>query len=265
MKKQKKKSPIKKKALRIPGQSLDEQLDDILYDKILMYLIASIFFIAMAGIEWWKFYRDAPPSPVIVTFFAVGIVIYSAVRIFLLKDTIKSLKQGRHGERVVGQLLESMREGGCKVFHDLKDWGSKDSNFNVDHVLVCDRGVFVVDTKTHSKPMKGEAIIEFTGEKLFIDSKENIKILPQANAQKRWMERLINRESGLKIPVKPIVAFPGWFIKGAGNNKASKYDLWVLEPKALPAFISNLPVSISAEDKTRIANCLSNYVRREQK
>ncbi len=266
MKKSQKKSPIKKKSLRHPGQSLSEQIEDILYDKVLVYLMVSIFAIVTAGMEWSRWYFDSPPSPILITIVAVGISLYSAVRIyFLMTGRLKNLKQGRDGERAVGQLLESMREGGCKVFHDLQDWGAKNDDFNLDHVLVCERGIFVIETKTYSKPAKGPALIKFTGDHLFINSYENLKIIPQTSAQKQWLERLIYKETGSRFSVKPIVVFPGWFIEGDGNKKSSGQDLWLLEPKALPAFISNLPKTLENQDKVRVANALSNYIRREQK
>ena len=265
MKKNIKKSPLKKKNLRYPGQSLDDQIFDVLYDKVLVYIMISILLLVMAGIEWSRWYWNTPPSPVLVTILAIGITIYSAIRIYLLKDKIKNLKQGRDGERAVGQLLESMREGGCKVLHDLQDWGSKNDDFNIDHILICESGIFVIETKTYSKPVGKSPKIIFTGESLNINNYENLKIIPQANAQKQWLEKLIYKETGTKFPVKPIVVFPGWFIEGEGNKKSSAHDLWVLEPKALPSFLSKLPKTISKEDKTRITNCLSNYVRREQK
>lgn len=265
MKKNQKKSPIKKKPLRFAGQSLSEELEDILYDKVLVYIILSIVSLVAAGMEWWRWYFDTPPSPVGITVFAVGITVYSIVRIYLMKDGIRSLKQGRDGECVVGQTLESMRERGCKVFHDIQDWGAKNDDFNLDHVLVCERGIFVIETKTYSKLVKGQSLIKFTGDRLFIDSYENLKIIPQTSAQKQWLERLIYKETGARFSVKPIVVFPGWFIEGDGNKKSSGQDLWVLEPKALPAFISNLPKTLENQDKIRVANALSNYVRREQK
>lgn len=229
------------------------------------YTLVSIFLIIMAGMEWWRWYKETPPSPVFLSILAIGITIYSAVHIFLLFKTIKNLKLGRDGERVVGQLLESMREGGCKVLHDLQDWGSKNNDFNIDHIVICERGIFAIETKTYSKTVKQNSKINFTGEKIIIGSYENERLIPQANAQKIWLEKLIYKETGAQFPVKPIVVFPGWFVEGEGNKKAKQYDLWVLEPKALPKFISNQPVSISNEDKIRITNCLSNYVRREQK
>ena len=47
----------------------------------------------------------------------------------------------------MGQLLENLRADGARVFHDLVGEG-----LNIDHVVVSPHGIFVLETKTWSKP-----------------------------------------------------------------------------------------------------------------
>ncbi|GJM24502.1 MAG: hypothetical protein DHS20C16_09170 [Phycisphaerae bacterium] len=55
--------------------------------------------------------------------------------------------------------MEQTREKGYRVYHDIQCDG-----FNIDHVLIGPGGVFVIETKTASKPTKGNATIKYDGE-----------------------------------------------------------------------------------------------------
>ncbi len=81
-------------------------------------------------------------------------------------------------------------------------------------------------------------------------------MLIQAKAQKKWLEKTIVELVGIKLKVIPVVVFPGWFIKDS-RDKERGNNVWVLEPKALPAFIDKQPNIISEEQVRIIANHLS--------
>jgi hypothetical protein len=71
----KKRSPLKNKPLRYAGKSIDEQIDKLFTDNLEPYLLISIFSIAMAGYEWMRFYINNPPSPKMMTFIAVLVIL----------------------------------------------------------------------------------------------------------------------------------------------------------------------------------------------
>jgi hypothetical protein len=56
-----------------------------------------------------------------------------------------------------------------------------------------------------------------------------------------------------------VVVFPSWYVEQRG----SRGDVWVLEPKALPAFIENAPAMIAPSDVALASDHLSRYVRSE--
>jgi hypothetical protein len=129
----------------------------------------------------------------------------------------------------------------------------------LDHVIISEHWIFSVKTKTYSTPAKGECKIIYSEDGISINgNKPDKKIIIQVSAQKRWFEKHIANITVLKLPVKPIVAFPGWYIENHQHNKAK---VWVLEPKALPTFIENSPTLISKENVRLISNHLSRYIR----
>lgn len=59
--------------------------------------------------------------------------------------------------------------------------------------------------------------------------------------------------------LKKVVLFPGCLIEPTAESKQS--DVWVLNPKALPAFIANSQKRLSGEDVRLVAFHLSRFVR----
>src|ERR1044071_1750103 len=159
-----KRSPLKDRPLRNPGQSLDEQIQDFIYDHMLWPVLSALFFVLVAGLEWFRYLRTIPPSPGLYTVGAAAIVGFAAYRVFKGLPRLHALRQGRDGEKAVGQFLEALRERGYRVFHDVVG-----SGFNVDHILIGPAGAFTVETKTYSKP-NGNAQIVFDGDAIRIGS-----------------------------------------------------------------------------------------------
>ena len=208
-----------------------------------------------AFINWFYYVTHTAFNPWSMTFIAIVVVLYCFYRIKKTLKKIVKLKQGRDGERAVGQYLESLREQGVKVFHDLPS-----KNFNLDHVLVASSGVYVIETKTYSKPDKGETRIIYTGDTLvhhngFKDNKPLIQVKAGAN----WLKQVIKESTGRNIDVKKVLLFPGWFVEPTAESKQS--DVWVLNPKALPSFIANSQKRLSGEDVSLVAYHLSRFVR----
>jgi hypothetical protein len=248
-------SPLKVAPLRNPGQSLDEELQELYNEKVLPYFLFPGLFISYAVGEWWRWYLPSPPIPRFVTVIALLSVIYSVYQIRKIRPKIHALKQGRDGEKIVGQSLEELRTGGAIVLHDILADG-----FNVDHVVIAPQGIFVIETKTYSKPNGRDARVLFDGAKLSwggrVPDRDPVK---QARANTAWVHQLLKDMTDKSYPARAVVLFPGWFVETVG---AHAHDhIWVLNPKALPAFIAQEKPTLSVED-IKSATChLSRYIR----
>jgi Nuclease-related domain len=248
-------SPLKVPPLRNPGQSLDEELQQLYVDKLLPYFLYPPLFIAYALGEWWRWYRPSLPHPWFMTMLALVSVTYSVYQVRKLLPKIHAVKLGRDGEKVVGQALEDLRTGGAIVLHDITADG-----FNVDHVVISNQGIFVIETKTNSKPNGKDAKVVFDGEKITVGgwtpSRDPIK---QVQANAAWVRDLLKESTGKSFPVKPVVLFPGWFIETVGPHAHDR--VWVLNPKGLPAFMAKEKSVLTLED-VKMATChLSRYIR----
>ena len=140
-----KRSPIKAQPLRLPGESVDEEIGKALGDSLYPHLFTIVIVWLMFGLETWRLLSQLPPSPGGYLIAALAVTVVCAWRIARTRQRIQRLRLARSGERAVGQHLERLRESGIHIFHDVPGDG-----FNIDHVLVGEQGIFAVETKTFS-------------------------------------------------------------------------------------------------------------------
>jgi len=249
------KSPLKARPLRMPGQSIDEQITSIREGEALVFVLIPLVLILLTLWSWLAWLGVLQPTnPLLLTLVTVIITVYSGKRLYNARKRLRLLNQGRDGELAVGQMLSRLERLGCRVYHDIMG-----EDFNIDHVIVSTYGVFSVETKTYSKPAKGECRIIVDEQGLKINGyAAGTKTLKQVAAQKSWLERLISSHAGISASVQPVIAYPGWYIE---DRRKDRSKIWVLEPKALRAFIEKSPRVLSDSDVRIISNGFSRYIR----
>lgn len=172
------------------------------------------------------------------------------------QERIKSLRQANDGERSVAEYLDILREqDGMRVLHDIEGEG-----FNLDHVVIAQQGIYVIETKTISKPEESYSRIDYDGTSVRIDGFTPTKNpVDQAQAEARWLRQLLKDSLRREYPIRPVVVFPGWYIESSPESKRSK--VWVLNPKSLQGFIRQEPMALSTKDMAEVGTFLKRYVR----
>jgi hypothetical protein len=245
-------SPLKNRPLRNPGQSLDEQIHDLISDYACRRVFA-LFLVLLAALEWIEYVEAIPPKPVLYSVPAVVALGYAVFRFFPVRREVRALRLGRDGEKDVGQKLEVLRKT-YEILHDIIGNG-----FNLDHVLIGPAGIFTVETKTHSKPVKGNPSILFDGDKIIVARLEPERNpVVQAKAQASWLRELLAESTGRKFEVRPVIVYPGWFVE---NRSADRNRIWVLNPKGLSTFLDHEPMRLKPEDIRMASYHLDRFVR----
>lgn len=249
-----KRSPLRRRLLHLPGQSLDEEILRLRSEEIATYIAYGFIFFTLALAEWYRWITSVPTYPKSMTGVAVVVIAYSAYRITRIRKKIKNLKLGRDGEREVAEILDELRAKGYAVLHDI---GAE--NFNVDHVVVSPHGIYAIETKTREKPPDGK--ISFSGEDI-IAGGFNIgsSAIRQVIAGAKWLQDLLAESTGRKFPVKPVLVFPGWFVQQPMPRELQG-RVWVLNPKMLQSFIANEPKVLAEPDMHLAAFHLASYVK----
>jgi hypothetical protein len=246
--------PEKLRFRRGPGESLrrrSEKLGDRFVNTVIIGSIASIsLFQIPIGILLIR--PEANPLILLgssVALFLAGLTVSVRRSVKLLQENA-CLTLGRIGELVVAEALEKTLVAGCRVFHDVPtfgEWGEA----NIDHVVVGPHGVAVVETKMRSKPSDKapwENRVTYDGEKLAWPRFPNdTATLWQVRKNAEWLEGYLLDKCGLAIPVRQVVAIPGWkvdekvlgqprVVKGEGAGDAV---LQALGTKMEPRFTSD--------------------------
>jgi len=222
------------------------------------WIMATTFIFVLTMMEWYRWYAPRDPSPYLYTSIFIVMSILTTYRVIQTRKMLKKLRQGRDGEIAVGQFLERCRAQGAQVFHDIPGEG-----FNLDHVVIDKSGIYIIETKTISKPEKGKAELIFDGESISFNGTYSTQApIIQVKAGKSWLCNLLTETTGRKLPkqlFRSVVVYPGWFVAPTASAKNS--DVWVLNPKALPSFIGNSTQQLSNEDLNLYSYHLSKYVR----
>lgn len=249
-----KRSPLKGRPLRQAGQSVQEEINAIVDDQLLLYVIVGTVVVILAALEWYQYLYAPEPHPWGYTFMAGIVLMYCVSRFRRALPRLKHLKQGRDGEKAVGEYLERLRQNGCVVFHDIVAEG-----FNIDHVVLSERGVFVIETKTLSKP-KGEAFVWVEGQAVRVDGLGDCSAMAvQAMANARWIRNMLREAVGKDLRTHPVLLFPGWYVQ---NEKGAGF--WALSPKRLPGYLKNEAIHLSDQDVRMAAFSLSRNIRGSQ-
>jgi hypothetical protein len=81
--------------------------------------------------------------------------------------------------------------------------------------------------------------------------------IAQARACADELKRVLKDSTGKTFDVRPVVVFPGWYIE----DKRQSRSTWVLEPKALAAWIKLERPAVAAADVHLASYHLSRYIR----
>jgi len=155
-------SKLKSQTLRNPGQSLDEEMDRaVSVDFMGYYLVAATLWV-IAGLEWLARFLNYPRSPAAYAIAALIATVLCVVMFVRTKQRVQNLKRGRDGEREVAEMLDELKRHDTCVLHDIPE-----EKGNIDHLVICRRGIFVIETKNWSKPDKVWEM-QFDGERIHI-------------------------------------------------------------------------------------------------
>jgi hypothetical protein len=220
-------SPIAISLLRSPGDSLRVQLDeariDMAFDLIALStipLICLALFLAQGHVRGLQ---ASVHSALLYFGTALAVVLFVVRKLWKEGTRVDRLKAGFDAELAVGQELDQLMRQGAAVFHDLPA-----ENFNIDHVVISSEGVFAVETKGFTKPKRGkgkaDSTVEFDGGSLKFPLWTTQGPLQQADRQAVWLSKWLSSAVGSVVPVKPILALPGWFVKRTGSGEVHVYS-----------------------------------------
>ncbi len=247
-----KKDPIKQRPLSQPGDSAYDRLQSVLVEKVLLWVFSVAVFGVAALVQWSTWWTQTLAPPYAMTVIAVGVGVVAAFRIRTALREVRNLRLGIRGEMSVGQQLEGLRASGYKVYHDIQEDG-----YNIDHVVVGPGGVFVIETKTASKP-PGQVAIDYDGERLLIAGKAPDRDpLKQARACRDRVAEIVVPVFGRRPKIRPVVLYPGWWV----NKQPKDAEVWVLNTDAFEKWVANEPMVLRPQEIEVLGMALEAHIR----
>jgi hypothetical protein len=251
-------SPLRSRPLRTAGESLTYRRTVSWLKHVQAPALMAGFLIVIAVLEWYRWATGIPPAPMLYTGAALAATVFAAFRIWAAHLRLQNMVQGEEGEKETASILDKLRLHAANIFHDVPGQG-----FNVDHVVIHKTGIYAVETKTPSKP-NGKTQIFYDGSRLYMaedpkQSTSGVDGIDQAKANAKWLSKLLQETTGKRFPVRPVLAFPGWWVNrsGAGLNG----DLLVINPKQMEYELSRSPERLRSEDVHLCAYHLDRHIR----
>ena len=215
-KKRLKRTPLKSKLLRAPGESLRQDIETI-NEKfeyrwlrwVALFSIPILILSVLGQLQSGKVHYWQIGLISLLVLLICGLFIRSIYKNLV---HVSQLRLGLDAELAVGQELNHLMRLGCHVYHDFPA-----EEFNIDHVVVGPGGVFAVETKGRSKPNKGRGTLDakviYDGDALRFPDWHETQPLQQAKRQAVWLSKWLSRATGEQMIARPVLALPGWFVE----------------------------------------------------
>ena len=265
------KKPQSEKILRPPGHSLSEQIakleakeNDAMLLSFGCGMVGSL--LTTVGLLLLTLYVLTDKPHLVSSILnicsglaAIGGSIYFARKWTQGRKEMADRQLGLRGEQAVAEFLAEAGELGFRSYHDLEG----EADWNIDHVGVGTRGVFLIETKARTKfPSKNpgqhpdhEAWVD--GPLIRFPTFDDSKTTNQAQGNARWLSNYLRGKTGESIFVMPLVVIPGWFVK----LKSKDCPVMVLSAKQLPAFLKNQNQGLDPKLVTQIRTALAERCR----
>jgi hypothetical protein len=248
-------APFKELQRRPAGETIRiklEALDDKINDETLGLILFPLLLILGLPVLHPKDFI----TPVLFFVISAGSSAFFGVRLFKLLRSRTNYRLGFEGERFVGEELSRLIVLGFEIYHDVPFDG-----FNIDHVLVGPRGVFVVETKTRRKPVNESGNIkfqvQFDGKFLQWPWGADSYGIEQAKNNVKTLATWLNSAAGENVWATPILTLPGWLVE----RKVPSDAIHVLNPKEIYQVCSTYPEKLTEPQIRRICHQLDQKCR----
>lgn len=234
--------------LRLKLEALDERINDATLWLVVVPSAMGIGLLVQHSQGWITSMLFFVVSAGACTFFGAKLIKLLRLR--------ANYRLGYEGERFVGEELSRLIALGFEIYHDVPFDG-----FNIDHVLVGSRGVFIVETKTRRKPMNDSGDkqyrVQFDGKALQWPWGADSYGVEQAKNNAKTLATWLSSAPGENVSTAPVLTLPGWLVE----RKVASDTIRVLNPKEIYQVCASHPEKLTEAQIRRICHQLDQKCR----
>ena len=245
---------------RFPGQSLMARMDEL--NEALTIQAASLLAVPLAIYASYVTYLHIDDHPfdrtqtLIVGAIAVVFMGCAFFKMFRLLGERRGIRTGCEGQMTVGQALNRLMLSGYRVYHDVPA-----ADFNINHVVVGEKGVFAIETKTGTQHITAsrqpDATVAYDGRALHFPGGTDIEMIAQAKRQSKALAHWLGQAIGEELNVRAVLALPGWLVK-----RTAAKGMPVVNPKQFDSLFEHIPSrNLTPEVVARIVHHLDRKCR----
>lgn len=242
--------PTYKVSKRLPAQSGSERLSEVQFDGMSELAIFMMLIGIIIGM-WYAFLIGSFWAIVLMTIICLVGCARCLKKTWRIIREVRQRRQGIDGERNVADCLARLDSTKYHVFHDIIG-NASGSDFNIDHVVVSEKGVFCLETKTTSVPDGTK--VYFNGRGIRIGDKPPIDFpLTQVDRNAKWLGGKLDSMTGRQFKIRKAVLYPARFVEMTNDFKG---DIWVLNPSAFVTLLEKERSVMPIEEVNLIADRL---------
>lgn len=192
---------------------------------------------------------------VIYVIVAVIATAWYTVRLIRTQERVRHVTKARDGERDVSGFLDEQRRHGARILRLIPEGRDR-----VDHVVVCSRGIFVIQTRTSRQPHK-HMEMHFDGAQINIAKRlPDAAPIVQCETEVELIKALLRDAVSKPFKVRAIVVFLDSHVTRTSSALGS--EIWVLNPNELERWIGREPTIMSNADIAMATSHLTQYMNR---
>ncbi|MFZ7128175.1 MAG: nuclease-related domain-containing protein [Desulfobacterales bacterium] len=246
----------------ISGHGLLERLEALngeitIWAATLLALPIAIYAGYISSLYFW----NRPFNRAEAIFAAAAAIVCFGYALFRFLGLLKKRRKTRsryEGEVMVEQALSRLLLAGYQVFH-----GFKADGFAIDHVVVGEKGVFALETRTPSERLTRnrhqDATVEYDGRALHFPNGTDIDMIEQAKRRSMWLSSWLSEALGEEIMVRSVISLPGWVVR-----RTAAEGMPIVNPKQFDSLFKHIqPWPLTADMMGRIAHLMDQKCREQ--
>ena len=246
------------------GDSSEDRIRNVILSKLMFWWLLAFFFLACAV---FRFLLAAMSDTTLLLVITVSFLT-ATWQTTVWWPRIRKVRQGMHGERLVAEYLSNSFldgiEGKVRIYHDIPH-----GTGNFDHVVFCQKGIYLVNTKTMAGLRDIDNVLVYRGDHVsFKNSGKPLMYDPvqQMRREVTSFKELLRacdaiydgKKADYKEPtIRGVVLFPGWQVEDDGVTS----PIWVMDPKELSGRICSGKPLLNDDEVIQYSASLSRWMR----